>query len=512
MRKRICKVNGLIILLSIITLSAFAQDRTEKINELMNSYAENLDFNGAVLVAEKGNIVYENAFGYANREFEVPNSIDTKFRIASMSKAFTAFVIMKLVEEGKLSLEGKLSNYLDDFPKEKGDKITIHHLLSHTSGIAHYGEAPDYEAWYERLTNTSEELIAYFGELDLLFEPGEKYSYSSFGYSLLAFVCERIEGKPYNEILKEKILDPLEMKDTKQLDNYSIDRNAADGYKWRQLSGYQKPTYVDASKLIGGGGMNSTLGDMLKWDQALYSNDLLNSDNLSMLFQPQSKITKNISYGYGWLLRESPVAKEMINYHGGSTNGFRSLITRFPATGYLIVIFTNSHNEAAGGDRRGLNIKTMSDEISSILFNKPYELPKKSAANEIALIAYFSGAEEAINRYNELKRSSYNDYYFSELEINIAAYALFDRHRRYDDALLLFEFNMKEFPKSYNVYDSLGWLYKNVGKNKLSLKYYKIGLEVYNKYPELNKRWKRDANKVPEEIAELKKLLDNQDS
>lgn len=512
MRIKIKEVTVLTILLAIVTIAGRAQGEAEKINELMNSYSENLDFNGAVLIAEKGNVIYKNAFGYANRELAVPNSIDTKFRIASMSKAFTAFVIMELVEEGKISLDGKLSWYLNDFPKDKGDKITIRHLLSHTSGMGHYFQAPDYEAWYERLVNSSDEMIKYFGELDLLFEPGEKYSYSSFGYSLLAFICEKVMGKSYNEILREKVLDPLGMKNTKQLDNFSIDLNAATGYEWRQLSGYEKPTYVDASKIIGGGGMISTLEDMLIWDKALYSNDLLNHDNLSMLFQPQSKITKDLFYGYGWLIRKSPIAEGTVYYHGGSTNGFRSLISRYPATGHMIVIFTNSHNEAAGGDTRGLNINKMSDQISAILFDKPYELSKKSAANEIAIIAFQSGAEEALDRYNELKSSCQDDYYFSELEINIAAYALYDRHHRYEDALLLFEFNKEEFPKSYNVYDSLGWLFKREGKNELALKYYKMGLEIYNKYPELNKRWERDAKKAPGEIAKLKKLIQNRNT
>ena len=186
--------------------SIFAQDKVKKIDEFIKKCNEFRIFNGVVLVAEKGKTIYENAMGPANREWDIPNKTDTKFMIGSVSKQFTAMVILQLVEEEKLQLEDKISKFIPYYPKEKADKITVHHLLCHSSGIPLMTKL--YNDFYTDIwvkEYTDEEYVKLFCDFEHEFEPGTRFMYNSAGYYLLAVIIEKITGKKFNEIIKEKI-------------------------------------------------------------------------------------------------------------------------------------------------------------------------------------------------------------------------------------------------------------------------------------------------------------------
>jgi len=183
-------------LISVNMFSLSGQNPAEKIDTLVETYYQNGEFNGVVLVAKKGEIIYEKAFGYADREWDIPNTIDTKFRIASISKPFTALLVLQLAESGKINLNGTITDYIPDYKGKLGDSITIHQLLTHTSGIL-TSLAPAEENVQERLYHNLREMISFAESADLYFRPGKGFRYSNLSYNILAFIIEKITGKDW---------------------------------------------------------------------------------------------------------------------------------------------------------------------------------------------------------------------------------------------------------------------------------------------------------------------------
>ncbi|MGZ8843446.1 MAG: serine hydrolase domain-containing protein, partial [Pyrinomonadaceae bacterium] len=194
--------------------SVFAQDKAAKIDQLISLHHKYGQFNGSVMVVDNGKVIYKKAVGLANMEWNIPNAPDTKFRLGSITKQFTATLILQLVEQGKIKLDGKLIDYLPDYRKDTGAKVTVHNLLSHTSGIPSYTSLPGFFANVSRNPFTVDEFIKKYTSGDLEFEPGTKFVYDNSGYFLLGAIIEKVTGKPYEQVLKENIFDPVGMKNS----------------------------------------------------------------------------------------------------------------------------------------------------------------------------------------------------------------------------------------------------------------------------------------------------------
>ncbi len=205
-----------LVLLAVLAfqVSVSAQDKATKIDQLVSRYNKYGQFNGSVLVADNGKVIYKKGFGLANMEWNIPNQPDTKFRLGSITKQFTATLILQLVEQGKVKLDGKLTDYLPDYRKDTGDKVTIHNLLSHTSGIPSYTSLPGFMTNVSRNPYPVDDFIKKYASGDLEFEPGTKFVYDNSGYFLLGAIIEKVTGKPYEQVLRENIFDPLGMKNT----------------------------------------------------------------------------------------------------------------------------------------------------------------------------------------------------------------------------------------------------------------------------------------------------------
>jgi len=222
---------SLAIVLSTSERTVLAQDHAAKVQEVLALAHKYRQFNGAALVAENGKVIYKGAFGMANMEWDIPNAPDTKFRLGSITKQFTATVVLQLVEQGKIKLDGKLSDYLPEYRKDTGEKVTIHHLLTHTSGIPSYTSLPGFFENVSRNPYKVADFVKKYASGDLEFEPGSKFSYNNSGYFLLGAIIERVTGKTYEQVLKENIFDPLGMKNS-GYDHYDtiIPKRAA-GYR-----------------------------------------------------------------------------------------------------------------------------------------------------------------------------------------------------------------------------------------------------------------------------------------
>jgi len=319
------------------------------------------DFNGTILVARQGTILYQRGFGLANREWNIPNDLQTKFEIGSMSKQFTAMLVLQFVNEGKIRLDGHVSDYLPYYRQDTGKRITISELLSHTSGIPNFITVPGFlDGPASRTRYSVREFAQKYCSSDLRFVPGTKFEYSNSGYFLLGAILEQVSGESYENLLQDRIFKPLGMKDSGYAHSETIIAHRAAGYE-RSPSGLQNARYYDMSIPFSAGALYSTVGDLYLWDQALYSERLLPARLRDLLFKPN---LENYGYGWGILVPKpgSPYAGESIPMHGGAIFGFQSLIQRIVQHEEVIILLDNTDSP---------KLLEMAQQIRKILADNP---------------------------------------------------------------------------------------------------------------------------------------------
>jgi CubicO group peptidase (beta-lactamase class C family) len=318
-----------------------SEPAVSRIDQIMQARSVAGDFNGLVLVAREGHILYERGFGFANMEWNIPNDVRTKFEIGSMTKQFTALLTLQFVNEGRIRLDGHLSDYLPYYRKDTGNRVTISELLSHASGIPNFLEFPGFlEGPASRVSYGVKEFVSKYCSGNLRFEPGTKFEYSNSGYFLLGAILEQTSGMSYEQLLQDRIFAPLGMKDSGYTHSETVLPHRATGYE-RSAAGLRNARYYDMSIPFAAGALYSTVEDLYLWDQALYGERLLPGSLRDLLFKPNLE-----NYGYGWGIlipkEGSPYAGESIPMHGGAIFGFQSLIQRIPKHGELIVLLDNT--------------------------------------------------------------------------------------------------------------------------------------------------------------------------
>ena len=454
------------ILLVVSQQAALAQDHATKIKEVLDLANKYRQFNGSALVAENGKVIFKGGFGLANMEWNIPNTADTKFRLGSITKQFTAMLTLELVEQGKIKLDGKISDYLPDYRKDIGEKVTVHHLLTHTSGIPSYTSQPGFFANVSRNPYKVSDFVKQYASGNLEFEPGTKYSYNNSGYFLLGAIIERVTGKTYEQALKEMIFDKVGMKDTGyDLHNPLIPKRAS-GYQ-KTASGYINAAYLDMSIPYAAGSMYSTVEDLYLWDQILYTDKLLTAQSKELMYKPFLE-----EYAYGWVVTNASfkVKDQAIPVitHGGGINGFTTTIVRYPGEKHLIVILDNTGSP---------NLNRLSEKIARILYDQPYDLPKQSIAAVVDKAISEKGIAAAVAEYRELKAKQSATYDFAEPELNSLGYQLMARGK-VKEAVEIFKLNVEAYPQGFNTYDSLAEAYMNTNERELAIQNFKKSLEL----------------------------------
>lgn len=446
--------------------AADTPDAPAKIDKLMAEYAECCSFTGTVLVSDHDKVVFKKGYGLADREWNIPNTPDVKFRLGSITKQFTSMLIMQQVAKGTIKLDGHLSDYLPYYRKDTGPKVNISQLLSHTSGIPSYTDDPKFFADVSRNYYAVDDFVQKFCSGDLQFEPGTKFHYDNSGYFLLGAILEHVTGKSYEGLLKENILAPLGMNDS-GYDHYAdILPKRASGYQ-QELIGVINAPYLDMALPYAAGSLYSTVEDLYKWDQALYTDKLIPSDLKQKLFTPNLN-----NYGYGWDIRtipaEEPGTGQTLISHGGGINGFNTLEQRYVGDHDLIVIFNNTPGAPLGEMAKG---------IRAVLYNQEPPAPKRSLAHDLGLTIVNRGVDAAVAQYHQLKATRPKDYDFNEFALNNLGYMLLEKNRN-SDAITIFKLNVEEYPKSGNVYDSLAEAYAKNGQKQLAIDNYRKSLEL----------------------------------
>ncbi|MEA1964396.1 MAG: serine hydrolase [Candidatus Aerophobetes bacterium] len=346
-----------LLLLAVLSAFCAAQDIESKVDEYINGYLKMGSFSGSILIAEGGIILLSKGYGMANYENNVPNISQTKFRLGSVTKQFTAMAIIQLEEKGLLKVNDPLSKYLPDYPN--GEEITTHHLLTHTSGIPNFTSFPEYRETI-MLPSPVEKTIERFKYKPLEFAPGEKFSYSNSGYLLLGYIIEKVSGKSYEEYLKENIFQPLNMTNTGYDHHSTIIKHRASGYLLG-VNGLVNADYIDMFIPYAAGALYSTVEDLYLWDRALYTEKLVSKSSLDKMFTPFKG-----NYGYGWFIMRA-FNRKLIT-HGGVINGFYAYISRYADDEVCIIVLSNIENAP---------VDKISIDLAAIVFGEKYEISKE---------------------------------------------------------------------------------------------------------------------------------------
>jgi CubicO group peptidase (beta-lactamase class C family) len=338
--------------LFLLASATSADDFSIRAGTYLDSLSKTQNFSGSILVAHRGQVLFKGAYGFANVEWSVPNTPQTKFEIASVSKQFTASAILQMVEAGKLRLDAPISTYLPDLPKT-WSRITIHHLLTHSSGIPNTGKLSDYTQGLHH-HYAPEELIALVRDRPLDYEPGAKWKYSNTDYYLLGYLIERLSTESYATYLQHHLFGPLGMADTGYNSYTTILARRATGYA-REAGQLQNAERPDPSIPYSAGALFSTVEDLFKWDEALYAETMLKHATQEKMFT--SYRSGSEGYGYGWFLTSKEGRQKQ--YHEGSTFGFGSFMARYPDDHLLVVVLSN---------QEGTDVKSIADTLAHLAF------------------------------------------------------------------------------------------------------------------------------------------------
>jgi D-alanyl-D-alanine carboxypeptidase len=350
------KHNILSFLLILATAQAFPQNENNRLDSLMSSVYHKNQPGAAIAVVKNGDIVFKKGYGIANLDTKTPVKSSTNFNICSMTKQFTAYSILKLASDKKLSLDDKIDKYFPDFNSKVADKVTIRNLLTHSSGIVDHYDYVDKslfkEFWDKDVLNAIKSVDSVY------FPAGSKYRYSNTAFCLLSQIIEHVSGYSYPAFLHENIFKPLKMNKSDVIKpDFKISERAF-GYEFEndsfKIADARESLFFST---MGDGGIYTSIDDYLNWIFAIQNGEILNSSiiNTAQSAQFPIDITRNLSYGYGWFVAGSGDKK--IVYHTGSNGGFRTIIFMIPSKKYSVVIFSN---------RTGIDLEDLVHQINKI--------------------------------------------------------------------------------------------------------------------------------------------------
>ena len=500
MKKSILKISLAIIALLIIWGGfVFFKPAPKTINDLMESYVNpgikiktRSPFSGSVLVAKNGEIVFEKAYGESDRKSKTQNTINTKFGIGSVTKQFTAMLIMQMVAEKTINLQDTIGKYLPYLPKDKKDNITIHQLLAHTSGLPHYEGLSAIGVSLREFGNTSytpKELAILIGKTNLVRKPGTAYYYSSFGYDLLGTILEKVSGKTYKDLLSERIIKPLGLKNTGFESNEYVAKELAKGYRYREVYGLDwwtsehggkitEAPFRDQSTAYSAGGMYSTVRDLFTWSKALKTFKLLSPELTKIMLTPNKH-----GHCYGLVRNWDDIVEKNINVrlygHGGALAGNSAFIALYD-DGTTIIYLANRNNLKAEEILHQIHIRAnnLKDEFKLKGYPNRSSYSKFIEAGGMPVLHdYFN----RLSKYSGYKVNPSNSTMRGLMNIHLEA----KKHTIADSLKMAF---INSFNKDERTLNEFGYYFLNSDYPKYALDFFK---ENTSKYPYSSNAWDR---------------------
>lgn len=352
----------LLQLFVFLAIFALAQPTPHLLDSAVNLYAKQKKFNGSVLVARQGTVLLQKGYGYRNVKEKAAADENTLYQYGSVTKQFTAALIMHLQEKGKLNVGDKVSKYFPDLPW--ADSVTLYHLLTHTSGIYNYTENGDFMRSGAEKPATREGMLALFKNHPLQFAPGSQFRYSNSGYSLLGYIAEKAGGAPYETLLRRAILQPAGMQ-TAGFD-FAHNRSSAraTGYDFIDGDSAYAAGIVDSSVAYAAGSLYGTVKDLYAWHRAVQKGALLQNESWTKIFTPFRN-----KYAFGWGV--DTVFGRRVEQHNGGIFGFTSTIKRFPNDDVVVVVLSNNSSP---------KVDEIAANLAALVFAKPVKWPKERVA------------------------------------------------------------------------------------------------------------------------------------
>ena len=454
-------------MLALEACSASRSDRKSVITELMRSYHDLGQFNGAWLVADASGIVAEGGLGEANREWDIPNTVETKFNLGSITKQFTAALVLTLVDDGLVDLDSTISTYLPEYRHDVGSTVTIHHLLTHTGGfflppMSH----KEYDAFF-REKHTSDEIVRALTGTEPQFAPGTRFSYSSAGYIVLGAIVERMTGLAYGEVLRVRLFDPLGMVNTGIDDNESIIPRRAAGYQTNYGWGNARYKYYPNS--FSSGAVYSTVKDLYKWDRAIRDGRILSAASRRKLFQRHVGSHRG-SYGYGWFVDDRPIGDSLVPvaFHAGDNSGFSAIIVRSLAADQFVALLTNTE---------GTHYYEIAFNLLAVLNGADPVEPKAYVADILRHSVYTESQGAVRARYAALTAEGLEAHNTDEEELLELGYDLLYAERP-EDAVMVLEITTEIHPSSFDALTSLAEGYEVAGRTVDAIATYERALTL----------------------------------
>ncbi len=452
-----------------LALAACAPGRPglpEKIDTLMRAYEKTQFFSGVVVVAKDGAILYQKAFGLADRLHGTANTLDSRFNIASMGKTFTAVLVMQLVEKGQLELDEPIRSYLPEYPIPNADKITIHHLLTHTSGLSNYMIHPKYDERRRELKTLSD-VMPLVCDMPLVFSsPGERFSYSNSGFIVLGRIIEKVTGTPYVSYTGDKLWAPLGMTRT------SIDYPPAVNPPAEAIPYYvfSSKSYVDGTldenPAFSDGGAFSSAPDLFAFARALQAGKLLETETRALMLRPRAALDPQTKYGYGWFVYENLPGGRWVGHSGGG-HGYSSDLKLRLDDDYVIVLLANLRTAS----------RRITENIVKLLATGEYDPPRMTLESflfgemeERSVRSVLGDLGSALAKRHETKLTSPT----TLAGVGDALASL----KRFDDALLVHERNVELFPGSPMPHNAMGELYSSMGKKAEAVRSFRMALVI----------------------------------
>lgn len=504
-----------------ILLSTFSSYGQNSVESLMALYAEEgqhnrieSPFNGVMLVTKNGKVLLKKAYGFSDKDKNINLTTDSRFLIGSVSKQFTAMLVMQQVENGTIALDKTINDYLPYFPKDKGKELTIHRLLSHTSGLPHYEglrrlNIPLNTFIKEAITVKSYAQI--IGKMDLINKPGTQFYYSSMNYVLLGAILEQVSGQSFSQLLQEKIAKPLKLKNTGFADNDYVENHVAKGYTFREggffeslffdVKGeYKESKFRHQSTAYTTGGMHSTVDDLYLWTEAIKQNKILSKAMTDKMFTPNLG-----GYGYGWFINHETMIRfnpsiQLIS-HGGSLEGYSSNVALYK-DGTTVIYLANV--APVGSIRLTMNMHLAAQEIEVDEFVRDIKLPNLNdglagfikVGGIPALRAYYQeisaragyqvlisewGYQELIKLYLVSGDLAQAEAFLNEMlghystpnkeHLNTIGYDFLEEDA-FELAIKSFKINVENHQYSASAYDGLGDAYRESGQFQLAKENY----------------------------------------
>lgn len=423
-------------------------------------------FSGVMVLSKDGNPVYKYLDGFANLDYNVPNNLECKFNTCAITETFTAIAIMQLYEKGMINLYAPIKTYLPELPSEIGDILTVHHLLSHTSGLLDYYQIPEYREHFLQIGEV-EDVIKLLAMQDRPCNTNIQQPSSS-AYLLLAAIIERLSGETYPDYIREHILKPADLKNSDLHTWSDVVYNKAVGYMPSERGNLISDPDFWGAYPFGSDGVFSTGEDIIKFNSAIYSGRLVKESSLKLMTSNYDIDTtqnkKDQHFGYG--LQTKRINNVDVTIHGGKLNGLSSQLRHY-GNGYTFAILCNMNHNTAEMIAEKLEKAIIYDDY--IVLNEPIAFYLNEVANEKGVPYIIDNFEQILNDYS------------LKLDFVWTLNALGNEYlyqKRFDDAAEIFKLNSRKFPNELIVYDSLGEVYFQQKQYDLAIHYFEIKLQL----------------------------------